>query len=215
MASRQRHRSRSPVAHTYSEALPSGTSTFTSYTPSNIVNELDAFFEKEWVISLLAKTAFQMREPQRDGSTKDSHLRSERAYLWIQAAFVIEALGDGSTVFSEIRRDPRHELLLTSWHELRAWLIVQTPTLEMVNSIRSAMKAYEALNATSPPTEKRRRWAFSGKGGKPETPPNVQSSSQVPPEPIRRKPAPTITPQFSTLGTFPKREGAADRRQSM
>jgi hypothetical protein len=215
LASRQRHRSRSPVAHTHSEVPLSGTSTFTPYTPPNIVNELDAFFEKKWVISLLAKTAFQMREPQRDSSTKDSHIRSERAYLWIQAAFVIEALGDGSIVFSEIRQDPRCNLLLESWYELRAWLIVQTPTLEMVNCIRSAMKAYEALNATIPPAEKRRHWAYLGKGGRPETPPNVQSSSQVPPETIWRIPVPIITPQFPTPGTFPKREGPADRRQSM
>ncbi|PMD38551.1 hypothetical protein L207DRAFT_585442 [Hyaloscypha variabilis F] len=183
--------------------------------PPDIVTELDSFFEKEWVISLLAKTTFQMRDPQRDNATKDSHIRSERAYLWVQAAFVIEALGDGSTMFSEIRRDPRQEILLESWHELRAWLIARTPALEVVNSIRSAMKAFESLNATIPSTEKRRRWAgYMSREERPNIPPSVQGSSQVPFRPISRKPVAAVTPQFLPR-SFPKREGPADRRQSL
>jgi hypothetical protein len=150
VAIRHRHRPQLPAELAISSISPSAGS-------SNIVAELDAFFRQDWVITLLANTAFHVRNPKTKPSVIESTLRHHPVYLWIKAAFVIEALGDGSSLRSAVRSN--RDDLMTDWNKLRDWLKVRSLPPEVVVNVHIAMERYRQLSSIKlPATAKGSRW---------------------------------------------------------
>lgn len=112
----------------------------------DVTNEIKSFFHEEAVFRKLANAALIIDMSNQYTSRNIQAVRTLPNYRKIQAAFVLEALGVGSYLLSDLKRDTKCEDLIRDWNDLCQWLVHRLITKDVVRKIRSMMAVHRELN---------------------------------------------------------------------